>query len=168
MNRHGPGGTMRWLKPREKPLFSKCPAGGQERRNFPSIRTKKPGVGVRAYSLRGALEKRYTRREREPGDQGWGEEATTGAAPPVRELGWTWLRERPSSKEGRRGKGKAAAHTHKHLRSGAGCRGKLLAILWGSDPMSSRNGTSEAGNCVGLYLLLHIGLVRLTWRGNRL
>jgi len=47
---------MRRLKPREKPLFSKRPAGGQERRNFPSSRTKKPGVGVRAYSLRGAPE----------------------------------------------------------------------------------------------------------------
>lgn len=40
----------------ERRLFSKCPAGGQEQKNFPSSRTKKSGVGVRAYSPKGALE----------------------------------------------------------------------------------------------------------------
>lgn len=69
---------MGWLKPREKPLFSKCSAGGQERRNFPSSRTKKPGVGVRAYSPSGASEERYRRREREPGDRGGGRGSGSG------------------------------------------------------------------------------------------
>lgn len=69
MNRHGPGRTMGWLKPWEKSVFSKCPAGGQEKRNFPKSRTKVPGVGVRACRWRGALEERHRRRKKEPGDR---------------------------------------------------------------------------------------------------